>query len=258
VQANSQKLRNQLCRLDSPIAMAKASSHMRNFAVAELVGYIAFLDGHPNIVGRPVVRTGPAQFQQARGTVDNPFAHVVPCAMLLNGDKLVDFYQSLQARQQLERAFGMGVMAPDDWAKQGTFKDGNPIQHNIVDSATEGHHRDRGLVAAFGQCGEAAVNRSVWDASGNRVHNLGSLGSFIDDIYGRIWIPAARSAYTAALSHYGAQLSVARNTNPQRLKILELRRNISEAQYEAFEQDKHIAPEAALNIWKSTVAEKWT
>jgi hypothetical protein len=178
--------------------------------------------------------------------------------MLLNGETLVSFYQSLQARRQLERAFGMGVMAPDDWAKKGTFKDGSPIQHNIVDSATEGHHRDRGLVEAFRLCGEAAVTRSLWDGRGNRLHNLGSLQSFIGDIYGSIWIPAARSAYTAALSHYGTQLLLARNSDAQRLKVLELRRDLSETQYEAFEQDKRIAPEAALNVWKSTVAEKWT
>ena len=66
--------------------MARVSSHLRNFAVAEIVGYIALLDGHPRILGQPIVETGPAQDQQAQGTVRNPFSHAIPSDMLLNGE----------------------------------------------------------------------------------------------------------------------------------------------------------------------------
>jgi hypothetical protein len=53
IQTHSQRLRNEICRLASPVQMAEVSSHLRNFAVAEVIGFIAMLDGHPKILARP-------------------------------------------------------------------------------------------------------------------------------------------------------------------------------------------------------------
>ena len=38
VQVHSQRLRNEICRLANPVQMAEVSSHLRNFAVAEVIG----------------------------------------------------------------------------------------------------------------------------------------------------------------------------------------------------------------------------
>ncbi len=254
IQANSQRLRNEICRLGTPVQMAEVSSHLRDFAVAEVVGFIALLDGHPAIIGNPAVQKAPAAFQQAKGTTANPLAHAVPSAMLLNGDSLVDLYHSAEARKALERVFGMGVMAPDDWESQLTFQQ-TPRQNNIVDAIAERHHYGSGLVEAFKQCGESAVSKGRWDGSGKRRHDIVSLTKFIADIYEGTWVPRARAAYTGARSHFVSQIGLARNSNPQRLKLLEQRLNILEAQIGVFERETSISPEAAKNVWKFTAAE---
>jgi hypothetical protein len=257
VQANSYRLRNEICRLNTPVKIAEVSSHLRNFAVAEVIGFIALLDGHPRIVREPMVRKGPAHFQQAQGTTANPFAHAIPSDMLLDGDRLVDLYQSPQARTALERVFGMGVMAPEDWATQTTFPY-QPRQNNVVDTIAERHQYGAGLVDAFKVCGEAAVRKSVWDGSGKRRHDLGSLTKFIAEIYRSTWVPRARSAYIGARSHFAAQLTLTRNSGPQHLKTLEQRREIVEVQIKVFERETSISPEAAKNVWKFALTETWT
>jgi len=229
--------------------MAEVSSHLRNFAVAEVIGFIALLDGHPKIIGKPLVQKGAATFQQAKGTPANPLAHAIPSDMLLNGDSLVNFYDSAAARDQLKRAFGMGVMAPDDWESQIAFQHA-PRQNNIVDATAERHQYGGGLVDAFKACGEAAVAKGVWDGSGKRRHDPGALTRFIADVYGSTWVPRARAAYTAARTHYATQLVLARNSNPQRLKLLEYRIEILNAQIGIFERETEISPEAARNVWK--------
>jgi hypothetical protein len=257
VQAASHQLRNEICRLSNPESMAEVSSHLRNFAVAEVIGFIAMLDGHPRIIGQPVVREGPARFQQARGKTENPLAHAIPSDMLLNGDSLVKLYRSAEARTALERVFGMGVMAPEDWEKQNTFAH-EPRQLNVVDTISESHQYGAGLVEAFKACGEAAVRKGVWDGSGKRRHDLNSLTKFIAEIYGSTWVPGARSAYMRARSHFAAQLALARNSNPQRLRMLQQRCDILNAQFRVFERETTISPEAAKNVWKFVAAETWT
>ncbi len=55
-------------RFTTPQQMAEVSSHLRNFAVAEVIGFIAMLDGHPEIVGEPTAQKAAAGFQQTKGT----------------------------------------------------------------------------------------------------------------------------------------------------------------------------------------------
>src|SRR5207245_11534551 len=102
--------------------MSEVSSHLRNFTVAEVIGFIALLDGHPKIIVQPTVKKAPAGFQQRQGTPENPMTHAIPSDMLLNGDSLISLYNSADARDALQRVFGMGVMAPDDWENQAAFK----------------------------------------------------------------------------------------------------------------------------------------
>jgi hypothetical protein len=256
VQTNSHRLRNEICRLATPRQMAEVSSHLRNFAVAEVIGFIALLDGHPKIIGQPAVQKAPAAFQQTEGTAANPLAHAIPSGMLLNGDNLVNLYHSAGAQDALQRVFGMGVMAPEDWENEAAFSH-QPRQNNVVDAIAERHQYGGGLVDAFKACGEAAVTKGVWNGSGKRRHDLCSLTKFIAEIYGNTWVPRARKAYTAARSHFATQLIHARNSNLQRLNLLEQRCAILEAQIGVFERETSISPEAARNVWKFVAAESW-
>jgi hypothetical protein len=256
IQAHSQRLRNEICRLATPLQIAEVSSHLRNFAVAEVIGFIAMLDGHPRIIGQPTVQKAAAGFQQTKGTTSNPLAHAVPSNLLLSGDSLVNFYCSIEARNALQRVFGMGVMAPDDWENQAAFQH-PPRENNVVDAIAERHHYGGGLVTAFEDCGGAAVRQGVWDGSGKRRHDLASLTRFIGTIYESTWFPRARAAYVAARSHFANQLNMARSSNSPRLKLLELRRDILEAQIRVFEREATISPEAGRNVWKFAAAESW-
>jgi hypothetical protein len=236
--------------------MAQVAAHLRNCAVAEVIGYIALLDGHSKIVGPPSIQIAPARSQQAQGERENPFTHAIPCDMLLSGDRLVEFYQSQEARTGLERVFGMGVMAPEDWATRGAFS-ADPRNQNIVDHALERYRWGGGLVAAFQACGEAAVTKGTWDGSGRRRHTLGSLTNFMEAIYTRTWVPTARSAYTGARSHFAVRFTDRKKAGAPQSKMLELRWEILEAQIETFERDTKIVPEMARNVWKATLAEQW-
>jgi hypothetical protein len=256
IQAYSQRLRNEICRLATPLQMAEVSSHLRNFAVAEVIGFIAMLDGHPRIIGQPMLEKAGAGFQQAKGTIPNPLAHAVPSNMLLNGDNLVAFYRTTEARNALQRVFGMGVMAPDDWEKQAAFHH-PPRENNIVDTIAERHHYGGGLVEAFEACGEAAVTKSIWDGSGKRQHDLGSLAKFVGAIYESTWVPRARAAYVSARLHLANQINKVRSSRG-RLNVLEQRRDILEAQILILERETTISPEAARNVWKFAAAETWS
>lgn len=256
IQGHSQRLRNEICRLATPLQMAEVSSHLRNFAVAEAAGFIALLDGHPAILGKPAVAKARAAFQQTQGTTANPLAHAIPSDMLLNGGSLAGFYHSEAARNALERVFGMGVMAPQDWEDQGTFPS-QPRQNNIVDAIAERHHYGGGLVDAFKTCGEAAVANGVWDGSGKRRHDFSSLAPFIASIYENTWVPKAGAAYRAARAHLARQIAGAGDSDPARRKVLEQRRDILDAQIAVFERERRISMEAARNVWKFAAGEVW-
>ena len=56
--------------------------------------------------------------------------------------------------------------------------------------------------------------------------------------------------------HFGAQLALARSSDPQRIATLAQRRDILEAQINVFERETTISPEAK-NVWKFAAAETW-
>ena len=256
VQAHSHRLRNEICRLATPVERAQVASHLRNFAVAEVIGFIAILDGHPRIVQRPTLQKAAAAFQQTKGARANPMTHAIPSNLLLNGDHLIRHFHSVEARKALERVFGMGTMAPADWETSGAFEQA-PRENNVVDNLTERHRFNDGLVGAFEECGKAAVARGLWDGSGKRRHNLAALTQFIQNIYDSTWVPRARAAYNVARLHLATQL---RETDPSmsaRTKLLEHRRTILDAQSRVLEREVAISPEAARNVWKFTSGETW-
>jgi hypothetical protein len=257
IQLLSRELRNQVCPLGTSDQMAKAASHLRNFAVGEVIGFIALLDGHPAIKNPPTVAKSGAAYQQTTGTRPNPFTHVVPSNLLLDGENLVNYYRSLEARNALERVFGMGVMAPDKWEDEDTF-DHSPRQHNVVDNIAERYHYGGGLADAFKACAEAAVQKGKWDGSGKRRYeDLPGLSRFIAEIYAEVWVPNAARAYFAARSHFAGQLPIARKSDPARASLIEQRQKILEGQIEQFETESTVSPEAAKNVWKFTASETW-
>lgn len=233
--------------------MAKVSSHLRNFAVAEVIGFVARLDSHPKINSKPVAEVIPAAYQQTQGTKANPLTHAIPSGMLLDGSSLVNLYTTAKAQDAVRRVFGMGVMAPENWDNQ-TFPY-EPRQNNIADTITERHHWGGGLVDAFEASGKQAVKKGVWDGSGRRRHSLDSLVHFIGEIYGDVWVPQARDAYSKARSHLKGQLAT--DLSVERRTIIEQRREIVEIQSEILETETRISTEAAANVWQFTLDESW-
>jgi hypothetical protein len=234
--------------------MAEVSSHLRNFAVGEVIGFIAMLDGHPKIVGPANVQVAGAAVQQVRGTRLNPLAHAIPSDLLLNGDRLIEFYRSPSAQRQLQRTFAMGVMAPDKWESR-EFPHA-PRQNNIVDAVAERHRYGGGLVEAFCATAGAAIARGVWDGSGRRRHDFGSLERLIGEIYKDTWVPLARMAYTKARSHFALQLTLS-HQDMQRMKVLEERIQVLDAQIGVFERETTVSSEVARNVWKFASEETW-
>jgi hypothetical protein len=255
-QALSQKLRNNLCRLNDPAQMASASSHLRNFAVGEVIGFIGILDGHPNIGSAPTVGSGPAAFQRTGGSYKNPFTHVSPSNLLLSGKNLREFFKSPEARIALEILFGMGVMAPDDWEDGGNF-DVEPRQNNVVDHNSERYKYGGGLVAAFTLCAEEAVKKGRWNKSGSRRYDLPALKKLIEDVYTGVWVPNAQLAYRAAETRFTDQLVTSGQTGSALERNIQQRLKILHAQMETLEKEKFPHSEIANNVWKFTRYEVW-
>jgi hypothetical protein len=256
IQALSHSLRNNLCPFRNLEEMARVSSHLRNFAVGEVIGFIGILDGHPDIGSAPSVAKGPAAFQQARGTHQNPLTHVAPSNLLLDGENLLEFFKSAEARTALERVFGMGVMAPDDWEDQGNFPVG-PRQNNVVDNNTERYKYGGGLVAAFTVCAEEAVKRGRWDQSGMRRYDLPALSKFIEEVYAGVWVPKAKSAYRAAETHFMDQLVNGAQNDPALATRVQQRLKILKAQMGILDKEESASTEVANNVWKFTGNEMW-
>lgn len=258
VQTNSHSLRNALCSLQSPAEMGAVSSHLRNFAVAETIGLIGLLDSHPEIKGVPAIRRVAAVYQQTGGTRPNPFTHVAPCGLTLNQDDLTAFFKTAKARSTIERIFGMGVMAPDNWAELGGFGT-NPSQLNIADNIAEGFAKASGLVAAFETTAAAALSRGKWDGSGRHQHNTSSLTDFIAQHYRDSWKPAALAAYQSATGHLRAALSAAERTGgAEREGKIKRRIELIETQIDVLNQQTVNFSEATRNVVAATAEEQWS
>jgi hypothetical protein len=167
----------------------------------------------------------------------------------------VDLYQSPQARTALERVFGMGVMAPGDWATQTTFPY-QPRQNNVVDAIAERHQCGAGLVDAFKVCGRCGTKECV-----GRLRQAAARLGFVDEIHRRD-LPKHLGSSGQIGKHRGTfalrgAVTLTRNSGPQHLKTLEQRREIVEVQIKLFERETSISPEAAKNVWKFALTETW-
>lgn len=257
IQANSHSLRNNLCRLGTPKLQAEVSSHLRNFAVAEVIALIGILDSHPKIKGPPTIVRAGASFQQCSGTRDNPFCHVAPSSLLLNGTLMSSFFRSSRAQSAIARIYGMGVMAPDDWAELNAF-DGVPAEQNRADNVSERYSTSSGLVAAFERTAANAARQGKWDASGTRRHNRSSLEDFVHLHYYRTWKPGAIEAYHASLTHLSGQLAAAiESGNAARTARLRQRIEVVHSQRAVLIEELISTSEATNNMLTATALESW-
>ena len=255
--ANVQTLRNNLCRLGSPELMARVSGHLRNFAVAEIVATLGVLDSHPHIKGRPKVGVSGAAFQQTTGTHPNPFTHVAPSNLLLNEQNLTEFFNTRKARAHVERVFGMGVMAPTDWAESPAFLQ-NPGQLNKADHSVEHFGVDSGLVAAFEHTAAAALAVGTWNASSKHQHDASSLVEYVGAHYRQSWKPKAVVAYEQALSRMGTDLSLARNAGDDVRKARTQHRiDLVSLQLEELLTNTPSFSGAVENVLAATAEERW-
>jgi hypothetical protein len=256
-QAATQRLRNDLCRLTSPTDMAAVSSHLRNFAVAETIGLIAALDSHPRISRKPEVSKAAAKFQQIKGTTANPFTHVIPSNILLEGNQLRDLFKTARAQEYVERVFGMGVIAPDAGDIQKFAE--NPRQLNIVDHMTENFHGRSGLVDAFVKTATKAIDAGIWNASGKHTHNSSSLADFINDVYRSTWRPSALAAYSTSLALLSSKWAAAEAIgDPTARVVVQQRIKLLETQLKTCETDTIHVSEVAKNIVTATSEEAWS
>lgn len=250
-------LTDQLCRLSSPQLMARVSGHLRNCAVAEIIATLGVLDSHPRVKGRPRVSVAGAAFQQMTGTHTNPFTHVAPSNLLLNGKKLTEFFTSRKAQALVERVFGMGVMAPHDWSDLATFPL-SPGQLNRADSTVERFGVDTGLVAAF-EITAAAVEPGTWDASSRRQHNASSLLDHAVTYYRGAWKPNAIMAYDHALTRMSTDLSLARKAGDgARQAAVQHRIELVDLQLTELRTNTPKIADLVQNVISATSDEQWT
>ncbi len=256
-QTSSHTLRNNICRLGNPRDMAAASAHLRNYAVAEMIGLIGILDSHPKIKKRPTIQRGAAAFQQCLGTQDNHFSHVVPSNLLLNDLLMTSLFETATARNTVERIFGMGVMAPDNWAELNTFSQ-RPAEQNRADNISERFSTGDGLVAAFEKAARAAVDKGKWEGSGKHQHNRTSLIDYVDTFYQKVWQPEAIESYENALTHLGGKLvATAESGDSGASAKIKQRIEIVELQLERTISNPIRPVDAVRNVLAATQGETW-
>lgn len=256
-QAASQSLRNNICRLESPEFQAKVSAHLRNCAVAEAIALVGMLDGHPRFKRAPAVGRGKAAFQQCKGTIDNPFCHVVPCNLLLDGEHISTFFTTPRAEAVVARIFGMGVMAPLDWAELNTFSV-SPAQQNRADSIAERFGSGTGLVAAFEATASNAVGSCKWDGSGRGNHTRASLENLVRHHYGATWAPRAIEAYRNAIAYLSCRrAAAARAYDKQGMAVLGTRIGIGEVQRDFLLHGRVDFSEVINNVFVAAEMEGW-
>lgn len=175
---------------------------------AETIGLVGTLDSHPKISRVPTIAKTPALFQQAAGTRDNPFTHVIPSGLSVDHRSFSELFSSPKAQDFIARTFGMGVLAPRDWSDQEGFET-PPVNLNIVDNISEAYRREGGLVGAFVTTLQMAANSGKWTGSGIRQHNASSLAEYIHEHYQKVWRPNASEAYYETLGHLTSQLKEA-------------------------------------------------
>ncbi len=252
---NVATLRNSLCRLDDPQRLARVAAHLRNFGVTESVVFCTWLNGHKSIPVRPALSVHRALYQLGQGTVENPFAHVLPAHVALNRRSLPSYCETSRAVKGVQRILGMGVMAPQDW-KKGAFPYG-PRQHNTVDWLVERHNSEDGSVAALARTLQVAVDFGTWDGSGVHPHGVSRLKQIAVEIVGGIWMPLATEFYSKTLLRLEAQRAL--EQTPERRVILEQRIQILQMQKDEHQKASvnQIVEEATRNIVAVTVDEKW-
>lgn len=247
-------LRNTICPLQTAEQVAKVSAHLRNCTVAENIGYVASVDGHPRLSGTPILRLSGAVHQSGRGTSKNHFAHVLPAHTWLNDQSLVFYYQSSRALKALERMFGRGVMAVWDWTAEN-FPVG--VQLNSADFILEGHHSQDGLKAGLYSTLLEVIKSGRWSASGLHNNDLNRIQSIIAEGLFSVWMPKAEETYRKSiLSVEGRAVAEKNPKKKQKLAEVEKMMRLQLEEHRRVDVRK-IAQGATQNIAVFTADERW-
>ncbi len=211
-------LRDALCPLSTRDQYARATAHVGCYSALQLCSMIAFLNGHVKISGTPRVSKHAAEYQIATGTTANPGAHVLPCAVRLNGISVPTFLASEEARQEHARIAGRVVRLRKDYPSHQDWKAVSPAIKNRGDRWLEGFRRDNGAVSVFVQTVSSCVEQSgPWAADGQRQLNVASCTEMIYEVFHETWLPGTRFAYSVALDRLNAhQKRVARSYRSDR------------------------------------------
>lgn len=248
---------NAICPMSDPQRMAATSSHLRNFVVGEAIAMLGVLDSHPLIRKRPAIEKSKAIFQQARGTRMNPFAHVAPCTLLIDSKPMTNYFSTTSAKIAVERIFGMGLKAPDNWKELESFPI-SPQEHNIADNIAERFSSNDGLAAAFETTANQAVSKGRWDGSGKARLNSSALVDYVETHYQGFWRPLATRAYELALGHLEGQLTATRaEGNDEESAIVDARISVIQTQLDVLKTDTFNAGEVVRNVLAATEKELW-
>lgn len=188
--------------------LAKESARLGALNAIGFFGILARLDGHQNIKGQPIIEKSASLYQLSKGTRDNQYAHVLPCSLKMNGEKLDNFFNSESSKQAIKLCFGVGVKAPSNWRESGNFWY-PPTLMNQTDSFIENFGSGTGTVSALEKSANYAARLCSWSADGNRPHNESALAELMEEVYFRDYKPRYLNALADAISRLDSKIKLA-------------------------------------------------
>jgi hypothetical protein len=176
------RLRNELCAFQSLRQQAQVGTHLHLWHSGLVYGFVGALDGHPSLVMKPVVAlTRSPKDQAARGTRDNPAAHVMP-SIVVESYGLLDYFAKEKAKQEIRRIQGLVLLAPSKFEEMDGFPVA-PVALNQLDSRVEGHrgNPNGSRQAMLDTIAEVPVGEGTWDGSGKPVHSANQLVEMVHE-----------------------------------------------------------------------------
>lgn len=188
--------------------LAKESARLGTLNAIGFFGILARMDGHPDIKGRPVIEKCAALYQLSTGTRDNQYAHILPCSLRMNGEKLDNFFMSESSKKAIKLSFGLGVKAPSNWRESGNFWH-PPTLINQTDSFIENFGSSTGAASALEQSANYAAQLCSWSADGNRLHNENTIAELIEEVYMKDYKPRQLRALANAITRLDSKIKQA-------------------------------------------------
>ncbi|SEL10932.1 hypothetical protein SAMN05216359_105218 [Roseateles sp. YR242] len=212
-QRNGKFLNDQLCAAVDLEALASKSAWLQYYHVMLVVAHVLLLQNRYR--SAPTIRINAAMYQIMGGLADNPYAHVVPCTIKIDGQPMPKLYSSPKAIAEMERIFGLGVMGatgsscPLGGLTLPWIDPRKPLLLNQADSAAEHHHQLDGLCEALRRTLEVATQRVEWTGAGGNRASDDMLVSTLRYVDALIWRPNMKFAYESAISRVGTSIAAA-------------------------------------------------